>query len=229
VHRAYDPMVWADSVVEVLDLVIGLGRGELFTVLTGELIMDGVRRHRHIVLVAPGLLQRVLVPVGFDVVDGVLRGLVGEVFTVFARQLLVDALLAHMHHVRVGLGLGQSGCVLGGKTGIVLVFGRSCGLFFRRLFGDRLVGLFLGRFLFRRGLRLGRFVGRLLLRLGHGCLVGCLFGFRDDRGVIRLRRRSRVRGDSADDESQDEEDAGDDPGDLLVLVIALKGKAVLVL
>src|SRR5699024_803057 len=35
--------------------------------------------------------------------------------------------------------------------------------------------------------------------------------------------------DSADDESQDEEDAGDDPGDLLVLVIALKGKAVLVL
>src|SRR5699024_10650365 len=181
---------------EVLDRVIGLGRGELFTVLTGELIMDGVRRHRHIVLVAPGLLRRVLVPVGFDVVDGVLRGLVGEVFTVFARQLLVDALLAHMHHVRVGFGLGQSGCVLGRNTRIVLVFGRSRGFFFGGFFGDRLFGLFLGRFLFRCGFRLDGFVGRLFLRFGRGGFVGGLFGLRDDRGIVRLRRiprRSRNR------------------------------------
>src|SRR5699024_1191476 len=170
---------------EVLDRVIGLGRGELFTVFTCALVVDGVGRHRHIVLVGPGLLQRVLVPVGFDVVDGVLRGLVGEVFTVFARQLLVDALLAHMHHVRVGLGLGQSGCVLGGNTRIVLVFGRSRGL----LFGGLLFGLFFGGFVFRCGLCLDRFVGRLFLRFGHGGFVGGLFGLRDDRGVVRLRCR----------------------------------------
>src|SRR5699024_8380338 len=99
-------------------------------------------------------------PVSFDVVDGVLRGLVGEVFTVFARQLLVDALLAHMHHVRVGLGLGQSGCVLGGNTRIVLVFGRSRGLLFGGLFG-----LFLGRFVFRCGV-FGLFFGGFLFRCG---------------------------------------------------------------
>ena len=69
--------------------------------------MDRIRRHRHVVLVDPCLLQGVLVPVGLDVVDGVLGGVGGEVLTVFARQLIVDALLAHVHHVRVGLSLCQ--------------------------------------------------------------------------------------------------------------------------
>ena len=75
--------------------------------------MDSRFGHASLILIQLCLFKRIRIPVGFNVIDGVLSGISWEFLTIFGSKLIVDTLLRHVHHIAILLSFCKRIAIFG--------------------------------------------------------------------------------------------------------------------